>query len=200
MKGALLAFALLLVCVISAHSQQIPCIDAGSTLDDTVYQSLTIPGGIFGLSRSGLSPLSSGGLILSWEFISERTSSGQHNYVISIPSISYSGDCSGVDGMTASQILDLIAKATVSRGVALGYTPCPASCAVPTLAKVSQPACVKRTGSGCATHFSACVPIECCVRFYSVCCPNGTTSPQITLLGSQSGGCSGLEGCEATCP
>jgi hypothetical protein len=60
--------------------------------------------------------------------------------------------------------------------------------------------CVHRSGLDTNTRFEPCSLTSCCIRTYAVCCPNGTSSPVITLLSSQITGCSPSGYCESTCP
>lgn len=190
MKRALLALVLLLLLPIPVWSQSTSCNEQGTTIIDTVQMKLEF-------STSGHVT----GMI--WELMIGRTSGGQTNYYINPASISFSGDGTAVDAMTTLQVFDLIATATVSQGISLGATPCPSSCGTPSYATVVQPSCVNRTGSGTSTSFGSCPSPGCCIRTYSVCCPNGQGSPVVTLISSQSSGCSAMGAggnCSSTCP
>jgi len=190
MKRALLAFLALLFHAVSCWAQSTPCTEPGSTVIDTLEMELTLPPS--GQHQS---------VSTAWELLVERTSSGQTNYVINASSIRFTGDATVVNSMSTTQIFNLIATATVSQGVAVGFTGCPPTCDKPSYATVVQPSCVERTGSGDSTHFEPCPSPGCCIRTYSVCCPNGPGSPQIVLIGSQSSGCPSVDGqCSSTCP
>lgn len=192
MKRALQALVLLLLLPIPVWSQSTPCNSQGEILSDTVTMKLEVS------SQSG----SSSGQ-LAWELLHERTSSGQTNYYINPSSIRFTGDGAIIDALTTLQVFDLIATATVSQGISLGATPCPSSCGTPSYATVVQPSCVNRTGTGTSTSFGSCPSPGCCIRTYSVCCPNGQGSPVVTLISSQSSGCSGMGAggnCSSTCP
>lgn len=188
MKRAIAALILLPLLSIPGWSSSIPCTESGSTTTDTITSEIVLP--------------STGGQATAiWEFLSTRNSSGQISYVIDATSIYFTGDGSVVDGMSTIQVFDMIAKATVGQGIALGYTACPTSCNSPVYVTVRQPACVTRTGSGLSTHFAQCQLTGCCVRQYSVCCPNGQSTPVITLVSSTSPNCQGGGPyCETTCP
>lgn len=190
MKRALLASLALLFCSVSCWAQSNPCSEPGSTVIDTVEMQITVPPS--GQTQAGT---------WIWEFLIERTSSGQTNYVINASSISFKGDATVANSMSTTQIFNMIATATVSHGVAVGFTGCPPTCDKPSYATVVQPSCVQRSGSGESTHFEPCPSPGCCIRTYSVCCPNGPGSPQIVLINSQSSGCPGVNGqCSSTCP
>jgi hypothetical protein len=172
-------------------SQTLPCSDPSSVPVDTFTVSTTLSSAFQGLTRGY-----GGGI---WEVVVEATPDGQTNYIISLPSISFTGDASAVDGMTASEFFDLLARASVAEAVALGKVPCPGSCEKPAIVKITQPACVRRVGSGSETQFLPCDD-GCCTREFAVCCPDGPDSPQITLVSSSSTGSSCAESCESTCP
>lgn len=191
MKRALQALVLLLLLPIPVWSQSTSCSEPGSTVIDTVQGKLEIS------NQSG----NQGAII--WELIATRTSGGHTNYYINPATITFNGDGALVDALTTVQVFDLIATATVSQGIALGATPCPSSCGTPSYATVVQPSCVNRTGSGTSTSFGSCPSPGCCIRTYSVCCPNGQGSPVVTLISSQSSGCSAMGAggnCSSTCP
>jgi hypothetical protein len=185
MKRAFLALAFLLLLAISTWAQTPACSDS-ETVVDTTHVELS-----FSTTTSRT---------IAWEVVIERASSGRIDAVINPTSIKFSGDCSGLNTMPTSQIFDVIAMATVSQEVGSGYMTCSASCASPTITKIYLPACVHRAGTDADTHFESCSPNSCCTRTYSVCCPNGTGSPVITLISSQSTGCTPNSYCESTCP
>ncbi len=190
MKRALQALVLLLLLPIPVWSQSTSCTE-GVTITDTVQMKVEMS------AQSGASSS------IAWELMIGRTSGGQVNYYINPSSIVFSGDGSVVNAMTTVQVFDLIATATVSQGISLGATPCPSSCGTPSYATVVQPSCVNRTGSGTSTSFGSCPSPGCCIRTYSVCCPNGQGSPVVTLISSQSSGCSAMGAggnCSSTCP
>lgn len=180
-----MALALLLLLSIPGWSNQTYCVDTTATPIDTISADMA-------LSNSGN---------VVWEIYVERTSSGQTVYKINPASISFTGSCDSVNGMPTSAIFDMLAKATVINGIALGHTSCPSQCTPPTTTTVVMPACVSRTGSGSTTHFTTCSGSGCCTRYYSVCCPNGQGAPIVTLIGSNSTGCSSSStSCQTTCP
>jgi|GEM_PF-2585693 len=193
MKRALLAFVFLATYSTYSFAQTQWCIESGAEITDSVEVELTVSGQGGGTAQA------------IWEILAYRTTSGQVNYMIDPASISFKGDASVINALTTQQIFDLIGMATVSEGVAIGATPCPSSCLTPSYATVVQPSCVSRTGTGESTSFESCYSSGCCVRVYSVCCPNGQGMPQVVLISSQSPGCSGASGygpgpCTSTCP
>lgn len=183
MKRAFLALAFLLLLATSTWAQTPPCLEADTVVDTVQLQ----------LSLSTTEHL-------VWDFYLGRAASGRMEYAINPASIKFSGSCSNLNTMSTSQIFDMIATATVSQGVGLGFTTCPSSCTSPSITKVFVPGCVHRSGSDADTRFEPCPSTPCCVRTYSVCCPNGTGSPVITLLSSQSSSCTPSSYCESTCP
>jgi len=187
MKRAFLALAFLLLLAISARAQTPSCLDSGESVVDTLHLQVS-----FSTSSSSAS--------IAVEAFVGRTLSGRTDYIINTSSIKFSGDGSGINSKSTLQIFDMIAMATVSQGISQGLTNCPTSCTNPTVTKVITSGCVHRSGSDTNTHFEPCSPTSCCVRTYSVCCPNGTGSPVITLLSSQSSGCTPNSYCESTCP
>jgi len=197
MKRAILALAFLLLLTIPSWAQFAPCAEDGSVSIDTTTLHLTISSNSAFALRGGITT-STTTTHVAWLVTTDRSASGRINYSISAPSITFSGDCSIVDGMSTVQIFDMLAKATVSQGLATGDLSCPAACTAPLITKVMTVGCVARTGSDSTTHFVPCVPGGCCVRTYSICCPNGNGSPVITLTGSQSSGCTGSN-CMSTC-
>ncbi len=190
MKRALQALVLLLLLPIPVLSQSMPCSDPENTIIDTVKAELDVASG-------------SSSSTIMWEYLVERTSTNQISFRIAVPSIRFSGDSTWVNSATTVQIFDLIAMATVSNGVSMGTPTCPSSCGAPSYASVVQPSCVERSGSGSSTQFTSCPSSGCCIRTYSVCCPNGSGSPVIMLVSSQNSGCSGIGpsgNCSSTCP
>ncbi len=184
MRRAVMALVLLLVLSVECRSQTNNCSDPNATPIDTVSVDVSV-----GAWTKSI-----------WEVWIER-SGGQVQYVINVTSIHFTGDGATVDAMSTKQIFDMIAQTTVAQGVALGHTSCPSNCNAPTLAVVKIPACVQRLGTGLGTHFTVCGGGGCCTRVYNVCCPTGSSAPQITLASSSSPGCSGAAaGCESTCP
>ncbi|MEO6046698.1 MAG: hypothetical protein ABIQ57_04420 [Candidatus Kapaibacterium sp.] len=122
--------------------------------------------------------------------------------MVPVDSIYFTGDGGGIDNTTTIAFFDMLAQVVVSQGIAQGYTPCPASCSTPKIARVYLASCVKRTGQTATTHFSACVPEAFCYREYSICCPNGIATPVLTKIIHEGTSCSGSPGsqCEPTCP
>ena len=186
MKRAFLALAFLLLLAISTWAQ-LPMCSESETIIDTTHVELS-----FSTTASKS--------VYAWDIVIERTNAGRIDAAIDPTTIKFSGDCSGLNAMSTSQIFDMIAMTTVSQEVGQGYITCPSSCVNPVITKIYLPACVHRSGSDSTTRFESCSPTSCCVRTYSVCCPNGTGSPVITLLSSQSSGCTPNSYCESTCP
>jgi hypothetical protein len=84
----------------------------------------------------------------------------------------------------------------VAQAAALGYVTCQSTCGETATTHVFIQACVTRTGTGLTTAFSACDQTSFCNRGYRVCCPDGPSSPSITLLSADSPSCSA--GCQST--
>lgn len=127
-----------------------------------------------------------------------RVSGGGIEFTIDESSIRMNGGSgSGIDTYL---LFDLIARAAVERGIALGYLSCGGSCLEGTGTKVYHASCVERTGAGIDTRFIPCGAVPVGYRSYSVCCPVGEGSPIITtrsISGVQCAG--GSSGCRSTC-
>src|ERR1041384_962500 len=119
MKRAILALAFLLLLTISSVAQLPQCADSGGTLIDTLHLQLTFSSS-YTLRMQGTSTSGSTYQAI-WAVIVERTSTGKINYIIDASSITFSGDCGPVDVMSTTQIFDMLAMATVSQGLAMGY-------------------------------------------------------------------------------
>jgi hypothetical protein len=120
-------------------------------------------------------------------------------YSISPSTIQYTGDASIVDGMSTKAVFDLMSQTAISQLVAQGQISCSPTCPGPVW-RLCVPACVQRVGSGSATQFLDCDPGSCCIRYYTVCCPNGPSAPVIQMVMSESAGCIDQGSCESTCP
>jgi hypothetical protein len=124
------------------------------------------------------------------DIISEITvfvvNGGQVNFSISSSTIrSIDG---GIDGLTTSQVYDLIGAAAVATANSMGYLHCTASTGPATA--VSAESCVSRTGSGSNTKFTPMNYSDTSTRKYSdVCLTTGGVS--IDLLSIYDPGCSG---------
>jgi|GEM_PF-2847135 len=126
--------------------------------------------------------------------------SGNNEYTLDPDSLSFTGEGPWDTENSIVELYDLLAKAAVAEGIALGYTPCSSNCigtGVP-IVRVYQPSCVQRTGTGSATRLIPQDPAVLCNREYVVCCPNGIATPTITPILHEGVGCSGA-GYEPTC-
>lgn len=135
------------------------------------------------------------------EIFGFRLSNGEIMYVVNLESIQFvAGDPSVVDRTSTAAIFSAIAESSVRKGYDLGYyNPCPSTCGTPLETQVRQNCCVDRFGTGLATKFKACEISQCCIRTYTICCPEGAPEPEIKLKGATGGPCSGDE-CHNTCP
>lgn len=116
-----------------------------------------------------------------------RTETGI-TYSIPLNSIRFSGEGSAIDSMPTATLFDLLAQAAIGQGLAAGYSTCPRVCGTG-FVHVVLPACVRRSGKGLDTKFESCVPDACCDRTYSICCPDGGTTPYIELVGAAGADC-----------
>jgi hypothetical protein len=128
------------------------------------------------------------GTVIVW-----RTGKGEIDLILDPSSIQFSGPCCEVDLMSTSEIFALVSRQGLAQGILQGTVPCPASCSVPTLARIYTAACVQRTGNCQTTAFASCGE-ELAWREYSYCCNDGL--PLITELGSFGGACAAP--CEST--
>jgi hypothetical protein len=111
---------------------------------------------------------------------------GQFNFSISSSTIHATDG--GIDGLTTSQVYDLIGAATVATANSMGYMHCTASTDAATV--VSAESCVTRTGSGSSTQFTPMNYSDTSTRKYNdVCVSTGGVS--IDLLSTYDPGCSG---------
>ncbi len=192
--------AALLLCVFAsiARAQSLPCGSEGGTVITTIEASVELISGGDIAYASGNDSYQ-----VSWEIFVLLTSSGQKNYYIDPASISLAGNPTSINNTTTRALFGAMARATIAAGVAQGYTPCPGSCATPAMSEVNIPSCVGRHGTGLNTFFTTCAPGACCVRAYTVCCPNGPSGAAvINLIGSSGSTCSGSSygaSCESTC-
>jgi hypothetical protein len=137
---------------------------------------------------------------VNWQVIVTRSTEGLIDYTVDVTTIRLSGEDGAINQLPTLMIFDAVGKTTVAQGVAKGYTPCPVSCDLPSTARVKEQGCVTRNGQGAATQFLPCADSGCCTRTYTVCCPDGATMPVITLVRSEGAACTGLGGCQSTCP
>ncbi len=128
-----------------------------------------------------------------------RTSANRVDYVVDVTTIEFENDCFTVNQLSTTTLFTLFSQGAIAKGVAIGYTQCPGSCATPATSMVYIPACVEREGSGCFTYFTPCSASAFCRQLYTVCCAAGPAFPMITLVSSNSPGC-GAGVCQSTCP
>jgi len=124
------------------------------------------------------------------DIISELTvyaiGGGQVNFSISSSTI-HSTD-GGIDGLTTSQVYDLIGAAAIATANSQGFLHCTANTGVVT--SVSAESCIVRTGSGSSTMFTPMNFSDTSTRKYNdVCVSTGGVS--IDLLSTFDPGCSG---------
>ncbi len=130
---------------------------------------------------------------MTWEiFVFSVQGGGAPVISISPGSILFSGDVTLLSSLSMADLFQKIAEESIRRAVAAGSIPCTPSCGG-NFIRVSLPACVRPIGLGNLISLVACQPITCCVKTYSVCCPNGSSSPQVQLVASDCPGCSGGE-------
>ena len=169
-------------------------LDPASDFESQAAPNLLAPSEDLRISRtfSGQSS-GSGSCLVSGEVVVWRTVGGRVDYILDPATIAFSGPCCEADLMSTSAIFAQVSRQGLAQGILLGLSPCPASCSVPTLARVYTASCVQRTGNCTMTGFSACTE-NLAYREYSYCCMGG--SPIITELGSVGGGCAAP--CEST--
>lgn len=113
------------------------------------------------------------------------------DYVLNVGTMTFSGDCDVIDGMTLPEIMDQAATAAVARGTELDYT----GCGDTTDVWVGQ--CAERSGSGEGTTFDPCDTQWCRRRYLIVCGPSGTVYQQLL---EDPAACTGSStGCEPAC-
>lgn len=191
MKRSLFVLLLLFLCVFTARSQTYSCyrhpFDSQASLVDSFGVHIV-------LSTSGVNTDVIGNVLVF------STSSGRKEYSICPESIRFSGYGPIVDSTSTATVFTLLSRAAAVQTIIQGYTSCVASCETPDSAKVFQPSCVKRFGSGTLTSFVSCNGSGAATRLYGICCPNGT--PSVSLLSTQPGTCdsNGMTGCCMTTP
>lgn len=120
---------------------------------------------------------------------------------VTAESIRFNGiDPDKIDSLSTMELFNLISQVALGQALNNGYTGCSNTCR--NTFRVNLPACVERNGRGLETRFSSCRPGYCCTRIYSLCCPDGSTSPVVKLIGTENGGdCAGVgPTCQSTCP
>jgi hypothetical protein len=178
----------------------VPPVDyvADSTLTDTsgVVRSDTGPTG----ESYGTKPKNTGDVVIE---ITVWTINNRTVYVPNLTGATFTGSDAAIDNMSTMDLLNLIAQVGIGQGFSEGYSTCPATCCG-NVVKVAYPACISRVGRGLNTRFESCGGDGCCIRSYSLCCPDGGNAPYVRLMGSSGGTCSGTgasgSACESTCP
>lgn len=113
------------------------------------------------------------------------------DYVLNVNTISFTGDCGGVDSLPFSTVMDQLAKGAVKKGTDFNYT----ECGDTTDVWVGQ--CAERSGSGVGTTFDACNTNWCKRRYAIICGPGGTVYQQLL---EDPAICTGVSsGCERGC-
>jgi hypothetical protein len=128
---------------------------------------------------------------VTWTTCVWRTGGGSILYAIDPLSVAFTGDCT--DTLPTTALFALMMQESLGKGIGLGYSPCPSSCANPIITRVYTVSCVLRTGSGSSTSFTPCSTGQS-YREYSYCCAGGV--PVITELPVASDGCTAP--CEST--
>jgi hypothetical protein len=123
--------------------------------------------------------------VCGWSIFVWLVSPGHIEYSINADDIDIADECGSIDAMTTPEIFAAIATSTVTRGVALGLTPCPASGSAQTAVHFAS--CVERDGAGSSTTFTSCSSALNRVEF-SFTCSSVTAT-----------GCSGGGECEVGC-
>jgi len=215
MKTAIATAFTFIVLTGAAFSQSLRCIqgDPSAVLIGTMTTSITFQSSSpadttvdssqtpnAGRDFYGTKPKNTGDVIIDvyvWSI------GGKTVYNPNLGGMRFSGSDEAVDGMSTMDLLNLIAQVTVGQGLAENYSVCGATCG--SVVKVAYPSCISRTGSGLNTRFESCGGDGCCIRTYSLSCPDGSGAPYIKLLGSSSSATctgSGPSGgaCVSTCP
>ncbi len=179
----ILGWSILLLPLV-ATSQPLPCVD--STLVNVDSFDVEIPPG--GTSTLGTDVGS------EWTVITGRSATGQSVFVVDPASFTFTTGGGTIDISSNAELFSLFAQMTALEAAARGYY----VYGSPEPLRVTQASCVKRTGSGLGTEFSACGS-GCCWRDYIVELVNG--SPVLTLVGAGGDDCEvGLPvECESTC-
>lgn len=113
------------------------------------------------------------------------------SYQIDISTIQFRGEGAVVNSTSVAAMFVAMGKATIQKGVQLGYTQCSRPCPAVTYAEVRQPACLSRNGSGLQTTFSICSP-GCSQHIYEFCCP-GAGQVNVQHAHGNGDGCSDLQ-------
>ncbi len=208
MKNVLtpLALALMMLVATAAKAQTPPHpTDPSATAVSTFMVSIDVSPSA--MNKTGSSPLTGSDEICKIEVLVTvyATTMGAKDYVINTNSLRYVGPCAGQPTMSTQQTFALVSQMALAKGITLGHTQCSQYCQQPNpqVVRVFQSLCVQRSGFGSSTRYETCDAYAACVKEYIVCCPQGSSNPVITNIGSYNvGTCgTGQNGmpCEATC-
>lgn len=125
---------------------------------------------------------------------------GRIDYVGDINSVLTSGNEGIADSTGTADVFEMLSYATAATGLSLGYSRCETNCNKASIVRVLQAVCVKRTGSGSATRYSACGEPSYGHSEFSVCCDTSTGEPNFFLRSRHLNACNNGEsiGCTST--
>ena len=147
--GTIIIVPLLVACLfLPLRAQSTPSAPvSGATLLATIPDSLMHECG-------GVQAVAKEKKVCGWSIFVWLVSPGKVEYSISAEDIDIPDGCGSIDAMTTPEIFSAIATSTVTRGVALGLTPCPTSGSAQTAVYFAS--CVDRDGTGSGTTFTSC--------------------------------------------